>query len=107
MPPLGQGLKQILERNNLSYKELIKRFETDLKWNNMIFQIYKNKISLNAAEIENKIQIKLGSLKDNSDQNEINLIKEKIINQEKEKKLKMFSNMHFSNLERSIQIKFL
>ena len=102
-----QGLKQILERNNLSYKELIKRFETDLKWNYMIFQIYKNKISLNTAEIENKIQIKIESLKDNSDQNEINLIKEQIINQEKEKKLKMFSNMHFSNLERSIQIKFL
>ena len=102
-----QGLKEILERNNLSYKELIKRFETDLKWNYMIFQIYKNKISLNTAEIENKIQIKVESLKDNSDQSEINLIKEKIINQEKEKKLKMFSNMHFSNLERSIQIKFL
>ena len=63
-----QGLKQILERNNLSYKELIKRFETDLKWNYMIFQIYKNKISLNTAEIENKIQIKVESLKDNSDQ---------------------------------------
>ena len=102
-----QGLKQILERNNLSFKELKKRFETDLKWNYMIFQIYKNKISLNTAEIENKIQIKIESLKDNSDQKEINLIKEKIINQEKEKKLKMFSNMHFSNLERSIQIKFL
>ena len=42
-----------------------------------------------------------------SDKNEINLIKEQIINQEKEKKLKMFSNMHFSNIERSIQIKFL
>ena len=102
-----QGLKQILERNNLSFKELKKRFETDLKWNYMIFQIYKNKISLNTAEIENKIQIKIESLKDNSDQKEINLIKEKIINQEKEKKLKMFSNMHFSNLERSIQINFL
>ena len=102
-----QGLKQILQRNNLSYKELIKRFETDLKWNYMIFQIYKNKISLNTAEIEDKIQIKVESLKDNSDQSEINLIKEQIINQEKEKKLKMFSNMHFSNLERSIQIKFL
>ncbi len=102
-----QGLKQILERNNLSYKELTKRFETDLKWNYMIFQIYKNKISLNTTEIENKIQIKVESLKDNSDQSEINLIKEQIINQEKEKKLKMFSNMHFSNLERSIQIKFL
>ena len=102
-----QGLKQILERNNLNYKELIKRFETDLKWNYMIFQIYKNKISLNTAEIENKIQIKVENLKDNPDQSEINLIKEQIINQEKEKKLKMFSNMHFSNLERSIQIKFL
>ena len=102
-----QGLKQILERNNLSYNELTKRFETDLKWNYMIFQIYKNKISLNSAEIENKIQIKVESLKDNSDQSEINVIKEQIINQEKEKKLKMFSNMHFSNIERSIQIKFL
>ncbi len=102
-----QGFKQILERNNLSYNELIKRFETDLKWNYMIFQIYKNKISLNAVEIENKIQIKVESLKDNSDPSDINLIKEQIINQEKEKKLKMFSNMHFSNLERSIQIKFL
>ena len=102
-----QGLKQILERNNLSYKELIDRFETDLKWNYMIFQIYKNKISLNTVEIQDKIQIKVESLKDSSDQNEINLIKEQIINQEKEKKLKMFSNMHFSNLERSIQIKFL
>ena len=102
-----EGLEKILEKNNLSYKELIKRFETDLKWNYMIFQIYKNKISLNTVEIENKIQVRVESLKDNSDQNEINLIKEQIINQEKEKKLKMFSNMHFSNLERSIQIKFL
>ena len=102
-----QGLKQILEKNNLSYEQLIKRFETDLKWNYMIFQIYKNKISLNTVEIQDKIQIKVESLKDSSDQNEINLIKEQIINQEKEKKLKMFSNMHFSNLERSIQIRFL
>ena len=102
-----EGLEKILEKNNLSYKELIKRFETDLKWNYMIFQIYKNKISLNTVEIENKIQVRVESLKDNSDQNEINLIKEQIINQEKEKKLKMFSNMHFSNLERLIQINFL
>ncbi len=102
-----KGLKKILERNNLSYEELINRFETDLKWNYMIFQIYKNKISLNTAEIENKIQNKVESLKNNFDQSEIDVIKEQIINQEKEKKLKMFSNMHFSNIERSIQIKFL
>ena len=100
------GLKMILENNNLSYEELIKRFETDLKWNYMIFQIYKNKISLNAAEIENKLQLRLENLESPNDK-KINLIKEQIINSEKEKKLNMFSNMHFSNLERLIQINFL
>ncbi len=100
------GLKMVLENNNLSYEELVKRFETDLKWNYMIFQIYKNKISLNAAEIENKLQLRLESLESPNDQ-KINLIKEQIVNSEKEKKLKMFSNMHFSNLERLIQINFL
>ena len=64
----------------------------------MIFQIYKNKISLNTVEIENKIQIKIESLKDNSDQNEINLIKEQIINQEKEKKIKnVFKHAFFKS----------
>ena len=100
------GLKMILKNNNLSYEELIKRFETDLKWNYMIFQIYKNKISLNAAEIENKLQLRLENLESPNDK-KINLIKEQIINSEKEKKLNMFSNMHFSNLERLIQINFL
>ena len=100
------GLKMILENNNLSYEELIKRFETDLKWNYMIFQIYKNKISLNAAEVENKLQLRLENLENPNDQ-KINLIKEQIVNSEKEKKLKMFSNMHFSNIERKIQINFL
>jgi len=100
------GLKMILENNNLSYEELIKRFETDLKWNYMIFQIYKNKISLNAVEIENKLQLRLENLESPNDK-KINLIKEQIVNSEKEKKLKMFSNMHFSNLERLIQINFL
>ena len=100
------GLKETLLKNNLSYEELIKRFETDLKWNFMIFQIYKNKISLNTAEIESKLQLRLENLKNPNDQ-KIEVLKEQIVNSEKEKKLKMFSNMHFSNLERSIQIKFL
>jgi hypothetical protein len=101
------GLKEILKKNNLSFEELVKRFETDLKWNYMIFQIYKNKISLNTAEIENKIQLRLNTMQSSNDQEKIVAIKEKVVNEEKEKKLKMFSNMHFSNLERSIQIKFL
>ena len=101
------GLKQILEKHNLSYETLIERFKTDLKWNNMIFQIYKNKISLNTTEIENKIQRYLQNSKKTNAEVDIGLIKEKIVGEEREKKLIMFSNLHYSNLERSTQIKFL
>ena len=100
------GLKEILKKNNLSYKKLIKRFETDLKWNYMIFEIYKNKISLNTTEIESKLQSRIEGLDELNDER-INFIKDQIVNEEKEKKLKMFSNLHFTNLERSIQVKFL
>ena len=44
---------------------------------------------------------------DKSDEKKIEMIKENIVNQEKGKKLQMFSNSHYSNLERTIRIKFL
>jgi hypothetical protein len=101
------GLRELLKKNNLSFDSLVKRFETDLKWNSMIFQLYKNKISLNTVEIKNKINLELENLKDKNDEKKIEMIKQNIINQEKDKKLQMFSNSHYSNLERAIQIKFL
>ncbi len=101
------GLKELLKRNNLIFDSLVKKFEIDLKWNSMIFQIYKNKISLNTVEIENKINLELENLEDKNDEKKIEMIKQNILDQEKNKKLKMFSNSHYSNLERTIQIKFL
>ena len=101
------GLKELLKKNNLSFDSLIKRFQIDLMWNSMIFQIYKNKISLNTVEIENKINLELENLEDKNDEKKIEIIKQNIVNQEKDKKLQMFSNSHYSNLERTIQIKFL
>ena len=101
------GLRQILERHDLSFENLVKRFKIDLKWNYMIFQMYKNKISLNTAEIEDKIKLRLENLKDTDDKKSVESIKEQIVSTEKEKKLQMFSNLHYSNLERSIQVKFL
>ncbi len=100
-------LKEILERHGLSFENLVDKFKVDLKWNYMIFQMYKNKISLNTAEVEDKIKLRLEILKDTDDKRDIELIKEQIVSDEKEKKLKMFSNLHFSNLERSIRVKFL
>ena len=101
------GLRELLKKNNLSFDSLVKRFEIDLKWNSMIFQIYKNKISLNTVEIENKINLELENLENKNDEKKIEIIKQNIVSQEKDKKLQMFSNSHYSNLERTIQIKFL
>ena len=101
------GLRELLKKNNLSFDSLVKRFEIDLKWNSMIFQIYKNKISLNTVEMENKINLELENLEYKNDEKKIEMIKQNIVNQEKDKKLQMFSNSHYSNLERTIQIKFL
>jgi hypothetical protein len=101
------GLRELLKKNNLSFNSLVRRFETDLRWNSMIFLIYKNKISLNTVEIENKVNLELKILEDKNDEKKIEMIKQNIVSQEKDKKLKMFSNSHYSNLERTIQIKFL
>ncbi len=52
----------------------------------MIFQMYKNKISLNAVEIENKINQRLESSGNtNKEKENIESIKEKIVHEEKEK----------------------
>ena len=40
------GLKNILESNQLKIIDLKNKFEVDLKWNSLIFQLYKNKIVL-------------------------------------------------------------
>ena len=89
------GLRELLKKNNLSFDSLVKRFETDLKWNSMIFLIYKNKISLNTVEIENKINLELENLEDKNDEKKIEIIKQNIVNQEKDKKLQMFSNCKY------------
>ena len=102
------GLKDILESNSLSYKKLIEKFQIDLKWNSMIFEIYKNKISINTVEVENRLKQELKKLEiDENNEEKIEEIKKNIVNQEKNKKLRMFSNSHYSNLERLIQVKFL
>ena len=54
-----EGLKVFLSAQNLSYEDLIKKYEIDLKWNTAIYELYKNKISLNTLEIEDKIKSEL------------------------------------------------
>ena len=58
----NKGFKTFLEQRNLRYDDVIKNFEIDLKWNTAIFKLYKNKISLNTIEIEEKINSELEKL---------------------------------------------
>tara|TARA_B100000029_G_scaffold441355_1_gene459120 strand:- start:927 stop:1859 length:933 start_codon:yes stop_codon:yes gene_type:complete len=57
-----KGFKVFLRQKNLKYDDIAKNFEIDLKWNTIIFKLYKNKISLNTVEIENKINSELERL---------------------------------------------
>ncbi len=56
-------LKERLVRNNLNYNYLIEKFKVDLKWNTLIFELYKNKITLNMSEIEDKINSEIENVK--------------------------------------------
>ena len=197
-----EEFKIFLKQRNLEYKDLVKRFKIDLKWNTLIFKLYKDKISLNTLEIENKINSELEKLKsgkslllseiqinllsegleatankiflkikekgfentarnlsissssenggsigwikenklskkiyeyikdlkngelskpiltegtviiikkidEKNNENNLEVIKKNIVRQEKMKKLEMFSNSHYSGLERKIKVKFL
>ena len=97
------GLKDIFKKNDINFDSFSKNFEIELLWNTLIFSMYKNQTNINLVEVDNE----LNKYKDNKTVEELAEIKKKIIDQKKEEKLKLFSRLHFSNLENSIQINFL
>ena len=50
-------LGDILENNGLSLLDVINNIETELLWNSLIFELYKNRLSINVNEIEDQLQI--------------------------------------------------
>ena len=60
-----KGLQQLMKQSNLDLERLKSQFIIDLKWNTLIFELYKNKISLNMDEIEEKINIEVNKNKSN------------------------------------------
>ena len=49
------ALKKIFSSNNLDFSILADKLTTDLKWNGMIYEIYREKLSININEIENQL----------------------------------------------------
>lgn len=55
-------LKFFFSSKGIDYSIFIDRYKNQLKWNKLIFDIYRNQISLNTVEIENEIELRLTSV---------------------------------------------
>ena len=51
-----EGLKNILETNLVNYETFIDKYKTELRWNNLIYSLYKNQLNINTVEIENELK---------------------------------------------------
>ena len=49
--------EKAFESNGVKFSSLIKRLETELKWNTLIFELYKNRLSINIEEIEDQLKL--------------------------------------------------
>ena len=50
-------LKNIFSSNELDFSIVENRIKTDLLWNSLIFQLYKNRISINLNEIDEQLKL--------------------------------------------------
>ena len=74
--------------------------------------IYENVKNLKRGQIGeplviDEVLIFVKKIDEKNDGKNIEIIKKNIVNQEKLKKLEMFSNSHYSDLERKIKVRFL
>ena len=96
------GLKKIFISNKISYDLLSRNKETELLWNTLIYQLYRDQININIVEVENEIKI----IKEDKNEEDIKKLKEKILRVKKQEKLNLFSRSHLSNLENTVVVDF-
>ena len=96
------GLKKIFNENGIDYNILVEQHKTELLWNSLIFEMYKNQININMVEIASEIE----GIKENTNNKNLKDLKKEIVNRKKNDKLNLFSRSHFSNLENTVSIDF-
>ena len=99
-------IKEIMKNYEVNYETFVNSEITDLKWNSLIFIIYKNQLKINPLEVESEITSNLKSISQKNDKEEIEKLKNKIIARKKNEKLQLFSNSHFSDLKNNALIEF-
>ena len=49
--------EKTFESNGVKFSSLVKRLSTELKWNTLIFELYKNRLTINIEEIEDQLKL--------------------------------------------------
>jgi len=80
-----KGLKEIFINSGVNYNSFVKQYETELLWNTLIFNIYKNQININIIDVKNEVEKILNKEKVEYNVSEIEIrnsedIKDKLIN---------------------------
>jgi len=52
-----ETLKNTLTTNDINYETLIEIYKTELLWNSLIFDLYKNSISINKEEVDEQLKL--------------------------------------------------
>ena len=49
------GLKEIFQKANINYQIFVEKHETELLWNTLIFQLYRNQTNINVIDVQNEV----------------------------------------------------
>ena len=76
-------LKYLINKNNLNYEEFVNKIVIELKWNQIIYSLFSNKIQIDKDKIDKKIRLII-----NENKEEEFLISEIFLNAKNKKELK-------------------
>ncbi len=52
-----ETLRNVCISNGLDFQNIVNQIKTELQWNSFIFSMYKNRISVNLAEIDEQLKV--------------------------------------------------
>ena len=99
-----EDLDKFYEKNEIEKNYLKDSVRIDLKWSELINQIYQNRININLTEITTEIE-NIDKIEKNKENKEI--LKENVILAEKNKLLNKFSEFHLEKIKKKYLINLL
>jgi hypothetical protein len=99
-----EDLDKFYEKNEIEKNYLKDLVRIDLKWSELINQLYQNRLNINLTEINTEIENiqKVEKIEENKD-----ILKEKVILNEKNKLLNKFSEFHLEKIKKKYLINLL